>query len=75
MFTFLGAHPQTFGFWSDLVVTLALFVSIIVMVLMAFQPAMDSVAMKLFVGTIPLSLVFGALLIGLSMQCCVYLKK
>ena len=73
MFTFLGSHPNTFAFWSDLVIILALFVAIIVMVIVAYQPGAD--AHRLFAGTVPLSLVFGALLIGLSMQCCAHLKR
>lgn len=73
MFTFLGAHPNTFAFWSDLVVILALFVAIIVMVIIAYQPGAD--AHKLFAGAIPLSLVFAALVVGVSMQSCVHLKK
>lgn len=73
MFTFLGAHPTTFAFWSDLVVVLALFVSIVVMVIIAYQPGHDS--HKLLAGAIPLSLVFGALVVGVSMQCCAHIKK
>ena len=73
MFTFLGAHPNTFAFWSDLVFILSLFVSIIVMVIIAYQPGAEP--HKLFAGTVPLSLVFAALVIGLSMQCCTHLKN
>ena len=73
MFTFLGAHPNTFAFWSDLVVILALFVSIVVMVIIAYQPGSDP--QKLFAGTVPLALVFAALVIGMSMQCCTHLKN
>lgn len=73
MFTFLGAHPNTFSFWSDLVVILALFVAIVVMVIVAFQHGAD--ASKLFSGALPLSVVFAALIIGTSMQCCVHIKK
>lgn len=73
MFTFLGAHPNTFAFWSDLVVILALFVSIVVIVIIAYQPGADP--QKLIAGTVPLSIVFAALVIGLSMQCCTHLKN
>lgn len=73
MFTFLGAHPNTFAFWSDLVVILALFVAIMVILIIAYQPGAD--AHKLFAGAMPLSLVFAALIVGMSLQCCVHLKK
>ena len=73
MFTFLGSHPNTFAFWSDLVVVLALFIAIVVMVIIAYQPGTDT--HKLLAGTIPLSIVFGALVIGVSNQCCAHIKR